>query len=210
MGKVRVAGFSLSFDGFGAGPGQSLENPLGLGGRDLHKWFYPTRTFRAMIGEEGGIDDPFAQRSAQGFGAFIIGRNMFGPVRGDWPDESWRGWWGDNPPYHAPTFVLTNHVRAPLVMAGGTTFYFVTTGIDQALKQAQAAAGDLDVKIGGGVATVRQFLRAQAVDEIHLAMSPVLLGRGESLFAGLDLPRLGYRLTEVVPTALATHLVLTR
>ncbi len=210
MGKVRVAGFSLSVDGFGAGPEQSLEHPLGLGGPDLHKWFYPTRTFRSMIGQEGGTDDPFAHRAMEGFGAFIIGRNMFGPIRGAWPDEAWRGWWGDNPPYHAPTFVLTHHARAPLVMAGGTTFHFVTAGIEQALALARAAAGDLDIKIGGGVETIRHYLLAGVVDEIHLALAPVVLGRGEALLAGIDLPRLGYRVTEVVPTALATHLVLAR
>ncbi len=207
MGKVRVAGFSLSVDGFGAGPEQSQEHPLGLGGPDLHKWFFPTRTFRSMIGQDGGTDEPFAHRAMQGFGAFIIGRNMFGPIRGAWPDEAWRGWWGDNPPYHAPTFVLTHHARAPLVMAGGTTFHFVTAGIEQALALARAAAGDLDIKIGGGVETIRHYLLAGVVDEIHLALAPVVLGRGEALLAGIDLPRLGYRVTEVVPTALATHLV---
>jgi len=213
MGKVRVAGFAVSLDGFGAGPDQSLEQPLGLRGPELHNWFYPTRTFRTMIGQPGGtegVDDDFARRSMEGFGAFILGRNMFGPVRGDWPDESWKGWWGDDPPYHAPTFILTRHARAPIVMEGGTTFHFVTDGIEAALAQARAAAGDLDVKIGGGVSTVRQYLEAGAIDELHLVMSPVLLGRGEALFAGIDLPGLGYRVTEMVPSDSATHVVLAR
>ena len=213
MGKVRVAGFAVSLDGFGAGPDQSLEQPLGLRGPELHNWFYPTRTFRTMIGQPGGtegVDDDFARRSMEGFGAFILGRNMFGPVRGDWPDDSWKGWWGDDPPYHAPTFILTRYARAPIVMEGGTTFHFVTDGIESALAQARAAAGDLDVKIGGGVSTVRQYLEAGAIDELHLVMSPVLLGRGEALFAGIDLPGLGYRVTEMVPSDSATHVVLAR
>ncbi|MBU6450154.1 MAG: dihydrofolate reductase family protein [Cyanobacteria bacterium REEB67] len=210
MGKVRVAGFGVSIDGFGAGPDQCLEDPLGKGGKGLHSWFFPTRTFRAMIGADGGTDDRFASASAAGFGAFILGRNMFSPFRGEWSDDTWKGWWGDNPPYHAPTFILTHHARAPIVMEGGTTFYFVTEGIEAALAQAKAAAGDLDVKIGGGVSTVRQYLQAGAIDEIHLALSPVFLGRGESLFAGIDLPGLGYKVTETVPMELATHVVLKR
>lgn len=213
MGKVRVAGFGVSIDGFGAGPDQSLGHPLGKRGKELHSWFFPTRTFRSMLGEDGGtqgIDDRFAHASMEGFGAFILGRNMFGPIRGEWPDDAWKGWWGDNPPYHAQTFILTHHARAPIVMEGGTTFHFVSDGIEAALAQARAAAGELDVKIGGGVSTVRQYLLAGAIDELHLALSPVVLGRGESLFAGIDLPRLGYRVTEAVPTELATHLVLTR
>lgn len=213
MGKVRVAGFAVSIDGYGAGAEQSLEHPLGRGGRELHGWFYPTQTFRAMFGKEGETDSEdarFAQRSAEGFGAFILGRNMFGPIRGDWGDGSWQGWWGDNPPYHAPTFILTHHPRPPLVMQGGTTFHFVTEGIEAALAQAKAAAGERDVKIGGGVSTVRQYLLAGAIDELHLAVSPVLLGQGESLFAGVDLPGLGYRIVESVATARATHLMLAR
>ena len=213
MGKVRVAAFSVSVDGFGAGPDQSLEHPLGVRGPELHNWFYPTQTFCSMFGQAGeteGADASFARASAEGFGAFILGRNMFGPIRGEWPDDVWKGWWGDNPPYHAPTFILTHHARAPIVMEGGTTFHFVTEGIEAALAQAKAAAGDLDLKIGGGVSTIRQYLVAGAVDEMHLALSPIVLGRGEALFAGLDLPGLGYRVTEAVPTALATHLVLTR
>jgi dihydrofolate reductase len=213
MSKVRVAGFSVSIDGFGAGPDQCLEDPLGKRGRELHDWFYPTRTFRSMIGEAGGtggVDDRFASASAAGFGAFILGRNMFGPVRGDWADAAWMGWWGDNPPFHAPTFVLTHHPRAPLVMEGGTTFHFVTEGIEAALDQARAAAGDLDVKISGGVSTIRQYLLAGSIDELQLAVSPVVLGRGEALFAGVDLPGLGYRVAEAVATPKATHLLLTR
>src|SRR5437660_11419992 len=213
MSKVRIAGFSLSVDGFGAGPEQSLNDPLGKRGPELFEWFFPTRTFQAMLGKEGGsegADEKYASSGNSGFGAFILGRNMFGPVRGEWPDENWKGWWGDTPPYHAPTFILTHHPRAPIAMEGGTTFHFVTDGIEAALARAKAAAGDLDVKIGGGVSTVRQYLLAGTIDELHLALSPVVLGRGESLFAGIDLPDLGYRVTEVVPTELATHLVLTR
>jgi dihydrofolate reductase len=213
MGRVRVAGFSLSLDGFGAGPTQSLEDPLGKGGEQLHDWIVGTKTFKAMIGESGGsedVNDRFAHRSMAGFGAFILGRNMFGPVRGEWPDDQWKGWWGANPPYHAPTYVLTNHPRDPLVMEGGTTFIFVTDGIESALDQARAAAGNQDVKIGGGVSTVRQYLTAGLVDELHFAIAPILLGRGEAMFAGIDLPVLGYRVTEHVPTDLATHVVLSR
>ena len=210
MGKVRVAGFGVSIDGFGAGPDQSLEHPLGKGGPELMNWFYPTRYFRSMVGKEGGTEDRFADASMEGFGAFILGRNMFGPAGDAWGGSDWKGWWGDNPPYHAPTFILTHHAQPTIVMEGGTTFHFVTDGIEQALAQAKAAAGDLDVKIGGGVSTVRQYLLAGAIDEMHLALSPVVLGRGEALFAGIDLPGLGYRVTEVVPTELATHILLTR
>jgi dihydrofolate reductase len=213
MGKVRVAGFSVSIDGFGAGPDQSLEDPLGKRGPELFQWYFPTRSFREMHGESGGEtgpDNEFGRRAMAGFGAFILGRNMFGPIRGEWPDNAWRGWWGDNPPYHAPTFVLTRHARAPIVMDGGTTFHFVSDGIEAALAKAKAAAGELDVKIGGGVSTVRQYLLAGAIDELHLALSPVVLGQGESLFAGIDLPGLGFRVTETVRTERATHIVLTR
>ena len=210
MCKVRVAGFGVSVDGFGAGPNQWLEHPLGQRGGEVMNWFFPTRTFRSMVGQDGGTDDRFARSAMEGFGAFIIGRNMFGPAGDDWGGPDWKGWWGDNPPYHAPTFILTHHARAPIVMEGGTTFHFVTDGIESALAQAKAAAGDLDVKIGGGVSTVRQYLLARAVDELHLALSPVFLGRGESLFADLDLPNLGDRLKESVFTELATHLVLAR
>ena len=213
MARVRVAGFSVSLDGFGAGPEQSLHDPLGKRGKELHNWFFGTRTFRSMFGDGGGsdgVDERFAHRSMDGFGAFILGRNMFGPVRGDWPDDSWKGWWGDNPPYHAPTFILTHHPHAPIVMEGGTTFHFVTDGIHAALGRAREAAGAQDVKIGGGVSTVRQYLQAGLIDDLHVAFSPVLLGRGEALFAGLDLPALGYRVVESTPTELATHVVFGR
>ncbi len=216
MGRVRVAGFSLSIDGFGAGPDQSLNDPLGKRGKELHEWFFGTRTFRMMVGlgdgSDGsdGSDESFAARGMSGFGAFILGRNMFGPIRGDWPDDSWKGWWGDNPPYHTPTYILTHHAREPIVMEGGTTFYFVTGGVVEALEQARAAAGDQDVKIGGGVSTVRQYLQAGLVDELHFAISPVVLGQGEAMFAGIDLPALGFRVTEHVATEKATHIVLSR
>ena len=213
MTKVRVAGFSLSIDGFGAGSDQSLTDPLGKRGMELHQWLFGTRMFQAMIGQGGGsdgIDGDFATRSMTGFGAFILGRNMFGPVRGDWPDESWKGWWGDNPPYHAPTFVLTHYPRDPLEMEGGTTFIFVTNGIEAALKQAKLAASGRDVKIAGGVETVRQYLRAGLIDELHFAFSPVMLGQGEAVFAGIDLPALGYRITEHQATNHAAHIVLSR
>jgi dihydrofolate reductase len=213
MPKVRVAAFSVSIDGFGAGSDQSLENPLGVNGPDMFQWFFPTRTFRAMQGKEDGstgIDEGFAARAMQGFGAFILGRNMFGPIRGEWPDEDWKGWWGPNPPYHAPTFILTHHKRDPIELEGGTTFYFVTDGIESALEQARAAAGDLDVKIGGGVSTVRQYLRTGHIDELHLAVSPVVLGKGEALFEGIDMRAIGYRVTEHVAGEGTTHIVLAR
>jgi len=213
MMKVRVGAFSVSLDGFGAGVDQSLDNPLGKGGQDLHTWFVRTRFFQAMIGKSGGaggVDDDYARRSMDGFGAFILGRNMFGPVRGPWPDENWKGWWGKNPPYHAPTFVLTNYARDPIEMEGGTTFFFVTNGIEAALEQAKVAAKGRDVKIGGGVETVRQYLRARLIDELHFAFSPVLLGQGEAMFTGIDLPALGYRVTEHQATEHATHIVLSR
>jgi len=213
MTKVRVAGFGVSLDGFAAGPEQSLADPLGKNGPELFQWFFPTRTFRAMTGKDGGttdVDDQYAERAMAGFGAFILGRNMFGPIRGPWPDHSWKGWWGDNPPYHAPTYILTHHARPSIEMEGGTTFHFVTDGIESALKQARAAAGDKDVKIGGGVDTVRQYLRAGLVDEMHLAIGPAVLGRGEALFAGLDLRALGFRVVERATTEAATHVVLAR
>lgn len=212
MPKLRVASFSVSLDGYGAGPEQSLDNPMGVGGMGLHQWAFATRTFRQMFGQDGGstdIDDQFAKRGFDNVGSWILGRNMFGPVRGDW-DDSWKGWWGDNPVYHCDVFVLTHYPRAPLVMAGGTTFHFVTDGIRAALQRAMEAAGDRDVRVGGGVATVRQYLREGLIDEMHLAFSPVMLGSGEHLFAGLDLPKLGYRPNEHVQTANATHIVLTK
>ena len=214
MSKLRVNAFTLSLDGFGAGPDQTLQNPLGVGGEDLHKWMIGTRTFRKMVmGKEGGTtdtDDDFAVRSFDNVGAWILGRNMFGPIRGEWPDDSWKGWWGTNPPYHVPVFVLTHYKRDPIEMEGGTTFHFVTGGIHEALDQAKAAAGGKDVRVGGGVSTIRQYLKEKLIDELHLAVSPVLLGKGENLFAGLDMLKLGYRCTEQVATALATHVVIKR
>jgi dihydrofolate reductase len=212
MSELKVRSFAISLDGFGAGPNQSLENPMGEGAGGLHKWFRGTRTFQRMMGDESrgtdGPDEDFAARGFENVGAWILGRNMFGPVRGPWPDEEWKGWWGEEPPYHVPVFVLTHHPRPPLEMKGGTTFHFVTDGIESAYAQARQAAGCKDVRLGGGVATVRAFLEAGLVDEMHLAIAPVLLGSGESLFAGLDLHRLGFRCTEHVPTQLATHVVL--
>jgi dihydrofolate reductase len=213
MPKLRVQSFSVSIDGFGAGPNQGPDHPLGVGGMALHDWAFTTRTFRQMHGDQGGatgIDDDFAARGFRKIGAWIIGRNMFGPIRGPWPDEAWKGWWGPNPPYHSPVFVLTHHPRASISMSGGTTFHFVTEGIEVALQRATEAAGGLDVRLGGGVATVREFVQSGLVDEIHLALAPVLLGSGESLFAGLDLPRLGYQRTEHVPAQYATHVVLSK
>ena len=213
MPKVRVAGFSVSLDGFSAGIEQSLDDPLGKRGPELFQWFFRTKTFCAMHGLEGGVvdtDDEFARRAMENFGAFILGRNMFGPIRGIWPDNSWKGWWGANPPYHAPTFVLTHYEHEPLVMEGGTTFYFVTGGIEEALRFAKQAAGDKDVKIGGGVSTVRQYLRAGLIDSVHLALAPVALGQGEALLSGIDLPALGFSVTEHKATEHATHLVLSK
>ena len=214
MPKLRVQGFSISLDGYGAGPGQSLENPLGVGGMALHQWVFPTRTLQKMLfGKEGGTtgpDDDFAARGIANLGAWILGRNMFGPVRGPWRDEAWKGWWGDNPPYHVPVFVLTHHPRASITMAGGTTFHFVTDGIEAALERATEAAGGKDIRLGGGVATIREYLKAGLIDEMHLAISPVLLGAGEHLLGSIDLTRLGFECTEHVPTASATHVVLTR
>jgi dihydrofolate reductase len=213
MSRLRVQSFSISLDGYGAGPGQDLENPMGLGGMRLHEWALATRTFRRMHGGDGGstgVDDALAARGFEGVGAWILGRHMFGPSRGAWPDDGWKGWWGPNPPYRVPVFVLTHHARPPLEMEGGTTFHFVTEGLRAALAQATAAAGGKDVRLGGGVATVRAGLAAGLVDELHLAVSPVILGAGEHLLAGLDLVRLGFEVTEHVPTALATHVVLAR
>lgn len=214
-GKLRVHCFSLSLDGYGAGPDQSLENPMGVGGMALHEWVFPTRFFQQMIGgtEPGttGVDDAFAQRGFDGIGAWILGRNMFGPIRGEWPaNDHWKGWWGDKPPYHCPVFVLTHHARPPIEMKGGTTFHFVTGGIHEALRLAREAAQGKDVRLGGGTATVRQYLAAGLIDELHLALGTVILGGGEHLWTGLDLPRLGYRITERVATESALHVVLTK
>ncbi len=213
MGKLGVRCFSVSLDGFGAGPNQDLQNPLGVGGMALHDWFFATRTFQTVHGKGGGstgIDDDFAARAFANVGASILGRNMFGPIRGPWPDETWKGWWGDTPPYHTPVFVLTHHARPSIRMNGGTTFHFVTGGIREALARARDVAKDKDVRLGGGVATIRQFLQAGLVDEMHLGIAPILLGSGESLLAGIDLLHLGYRVTEHVATPNVTHVVLTR
>lgn len=213
MSKLRVSCFSISLDGFGAGPDQSLENPLGIGGEALHEWFVPTRTFQKAHGQEGGTtgpDDDFGARQFANIGAWILGRNMFGPVRGPWPDDNWKGWWGDNPPYHRPVFVLTHHARAPITMEGGTTFHFVTDGIEKGLERARQAAEGKDVLLGGGTATIRQYLRAGLIDEMHVAISPVMLGSGEHLFAGIDTIKLGYRRTEHATTPNATHFVLAK
>ena len=213
MPKLRVNAFAVSLDGYGAGPDQGLENPLGRGGEALHAWFYPTRTFQRMFGKEDGtrgIDEDFAARSMANLGAWILGRNMFGPVRGPWPDDSWKGWWGEEPPYHVPVFVLTHHPRPPLEMKGGTTFHFVTDGLEAALRLAREAAGERDVRVGGGAATIRQYLARRLIDEMHLVVSPVVLGGGEPLLAGMDLRELGYEVTEHVPSEKATHVVLTK
>jgi dihydrofolate reductase len=214
VSKLRVNAFTVSADGFGAGPGQGRDRPLGRGGEQLHGWLLSTRTFQRDVqrrdGGTTGVDDDFAARSFENMGAWIMGRNMFGPVRGPWPDHEWKGWWGPNPPYHVPVFVLTHHPRPPLEMEGGTVFHFVTDGIEAALDQARAAARGKDVRIGGGAATIRQYLQAGLIDEIHLAISPTLLGQGESLFEGIDLPALGYGVKEHVSSAAAMHLVVER
>jgi dihydrofolate reductase len=214
MSKLCVKAFSISLDGYGAGPDQTLENPLGVGGMALHGWFLGTKTFLRMVagaseaGGREGLDEDFAARSFENVGAWIMGRNMFGPIRGAWPDDSWKGWWGPSPPYHVPVFVLTHHPRAPLEMEGGTTFYFVTDGIHAALERAKDAAKGQDVRIGGGVSAIRQYLSAGLIDELHLAVSPVLLGRGEHLLHGIDTVKLGYSCSEHVRSELATHVVL--
>jgi dihydrofolate reductase len=208
VSRLRVHSFAVSLDGFGAGPRQDLQNPLGVGGPALMEWFFATRVWRRMHGNDGGetgVDNAMAEQGFDNLGAWILGRNMFGPVRGPWPDESWRGWWGDEPPYHVPVFVLTLHARPPLKMKGGTEFHFVTDGVDAALAQAKAAAGTRDVRLGGGVATIRAFLRARLVDELIIAQRPVLLGAGEALFADLDLRALGYECTRSVAGERATH-----
>ena len=213
MSKLRVNSFSVSLDGHGAGPNQSLQNPLGVGGENLHRWVVATRTFRQLFGNQGGstgVDDDFARRGFDNVGAWILGRNMFGPVRGPWPDDSWKGWWGDEPPYHCEVFVLTHHPRESFSMKGGTTFHFVTEGIEEALERARKAAGGKDVRLGGGVATIQQYWRARLIDELHLAFAPAFLGSGESLFDGIDVAELGYEVTGHLATAAATHIVLVR
>jgi dihydrofolate reductase len=208
MSKVRVAAFSVSIDGFGAGPRQDINNPLGVRGFELHGWFQHTEEFKKMQGQSGGsrgVDNNFAKQSFEGVGAWILGRNMFGPVRGPWKDDSWKGWWGDNPPYHTPVFVLTHHARPPLMMEGGTTFHFVTDGLESALQKAKEAGKGKDVRIGGGVSVIRQYLVAGQIEEMHLAVSPVLLGEGEHLFSGINLPQLGFAPFRTVPGENATH-----
>ena len=214
MTRVRVESFTISVDGFGAGPDQDLRNPLGVGGTDLHQWLFPTRTLQqTLFGADGGttgVDDDFAARGFRNVGAWILGRNMFSPSRGPWSDLSWKGWWGDNPPYHVPTFILTHHARPSIEMAGGTTFHFVTGGIHEALNRAREAANGKDVRIGGGANTIRQYLGAGLIDEMHFAISPVLLGRGERLFEGIDARALGYECVQFVASEKATHVVLQR
>jgi dihydrofolate reductase len=211
MSKLVVRAFGVSLDGFGAGPDQDLEHPLGVRGDAIFQWFFHTRTFKAMQGGDGGdtdLDDEFARKGFENIGAWILGRNMFGPIRGGWGDESWRGWWGDEPPYHVPVFVLTHHPRKDLPMQGGTTFHFVTGGIHEALARAKEAAGGKDIRVGGGVSTIRQYLQAGLLDELHLAIAPTLMGRGENLFAGLDLPALGYQVTQHKTSPHATHVTI--
>jgi dihydrofolate reductase len=211
MSKVKVTAFSVSLDGYGAGLDQSRENPLGKRGEELHEWIFPTKMFRKLYGKGQGteeVDNDFAERSFENIGAWIMGRNMFGPIRGPWPDEEWKGWWGENPPYHVPVFVLTHHPREPLTMKGETVFHFVTDGIESALAKARKAANGKDIRIGGGVSTIRQFLEAGYVDEMHLAVAPVFLGSGENLFAGIDLPRLGFTETQTMYGKSATHVIL--
>ena len=211
MSKVRVSSFSISIDGFGAGARQDLQNPLGVRGPEMFSWFFQTQVWNKMQGESGGgqgVDNQMAERAFENVGAWILGRNMFGPVRGPWPDEAWKGWWGDEPPYHVPVFVLTHHARKPLAMKGGTTFHFVTDGAESALKRAREAAAGKDVRIGGGVSTIRQYLVAGQVDEMHLAMSPMLMGEGEHLFAGINLQQLGFRVAQSVAGENATHILI--
>lgn len=214
MSKLKVLCFSISIDGYGAGSDQSLENPMGVGGMALHEWVLPTKSFQAMHGENKGgttgVDNEFAVKGFENIGSWILGRNMFGPIRGEWKDDEWKGWWGNNPPYHCDVFVLTNHPRESIKMEGGTTFHFVTDGIHSALKHARAAANGKDIRLGGGVEMVRQYLKERLIDEMHLAVSPIVLGKGENLFSGIDLPSLGYEVTEHKASDAATHIVITK
>jgi dihydrofolate reductase len=213
MSKLKVRSFSISMDGFGAGPNQNLENPLGEGGMKIHDWVFPTKSCQEMHGQgggESGVDNDFVEEGFQNIGAWILGRNMFGPIRGEWTNEEWKGWWGTNPPYHCPVYVLTNHARASITMEGGTVFHFVTEGIHKALELAKKSAGDKDIRLGGGVSTIRQYLQEKLIDELHLAVAPVLLGRGESLLSGIDLPALGYEITRHKTSQLAMHIVITK
>lgn len=212
MTRVRVQSFTISLDGYGAGPNQDINNPLGIGGTDLHQWVFPTRTFqRVLFGKDDGttgVDDDFAARGFENVGSWILGRNMFSPLRGPWTDMNWKGWWGNNPPYHVPVFIMTHHARPPIEMEGGTTFHFVTGSIHDALERAREAAGAMDVRIGGGPKTIQQYLRESLIDELHIAIAPVLLGGGERLFEGVDLRALGYECVEFVASEKATHVVL--
>jgi dihydrofolate reductase len=211
MSKLVVRCFGVSLDGYGAGPDQSIDHPLGVRFEGVMEWFFPTRVFQTMYGKaegETGVDNGMAEDGFEGIGAWILGRNMFGPVRGPWPDESWKGWWGDEPPYRVPVFVLTHHARKPIAMKGGTEFRFVTDGIHAALEKALAAADGRDVRLGGGVATLREYLSAGLIDELHLAVRPVLMGSGEHLWKDLDLHALGYECIKTVPGERATHVFL--
>lgn len=213
MQKIRVDNFSISIDGYGAGPGQSLENPLGRNGMDLHQWFFPTETFQQMIGGqhgETGIDNDFARRGREKAGACIMGRNMFGPIRGNWPDENWKGWWGANPPFHCPVFVLTNYARESIMMEGGTTFHFVTDGIQAALQLAKEAASGMDIRICGGVSTIRQYLKEGLIDQMHIVISPVVLGTGEHLFEGIDMVGHGYKCVQNTPSGKVMHVMIAK
>ncbi|MDO6432635.1 dihydrofolate reductase family protein [Flavitalea sp. BT771] len=213
MGKIKVAAFSVSLDGFGAGQDQGLENPLGVGGEELHTWIVTTKMFHRMTRKEGGtegVDNDFAEKSMENIGAWIMGRNMFGPVRGPWPDNEWKGWWGEEPPYHVPVFVLTHHAREPLKMKGGTTFHFITGGIESALEEAKKVANGKDIRIGGGVSTIRQFLQAGYINEMHLVFSPIFLGSGEQLFSGIDMSALGFNQVQKINGEKATHIIATK
>jgi dihydrofolate reductase len=213
MSKIKVAAFSVSLDGFGAGPEQGLKDPLGIGGEDLHTWIVSTKMFYRMTGKDegtAGVDNDFAEQSMANIGAWIMGRNMFGPIRGPWPDNEWKGWWGEEPPYHVPVFVLTHHEREPLKMKGGTTFHFVTGGIESALEAAKKAANGKDIRIGGGASTIRQFLQAGYIDELHLVFAPIFLGSGEHLFSGIDMPALGFNQVKKINGEKATHIILSK
>jgi dihydrofolate reductase len=213
MSKIKVAAFSVSLDGFGAGQDQRLENPLGVRGEELHTWIVTTKMFHRMTGKEGGtegVDNDFAEKSMENIGAWIMGRNMFGPIRGPWPDNEWKGWWGEEPPYHVPVFVLTHHAREPLKMKGGTTFHFITGGIESALEEAKKVANGKDIRIGGGASTIRQFLQAGYINEMHLVFSPIFLGSGEHLFSGIDMSALGFNQVQKINGEKATHIIVTK
>jgi dihydrofolate reductase len=213
MSKIKVAAFSVSLDGFGAGQDQRIENPLGVRGEELHTWIVTTKMFHRMTGKEGGtegVDNDFAEKSMENIGAWIMGRNMFGPIRGPWPDNEWKGWWGEEPPYHVPVFVLTHHAREPLKMKGGTTFHFITGGIESALEEAKKVANGKDIRIGGGASTIRQFLQAGYINEMHLAFSPIFLGSGEHLFSGIDMSALGFNQVQKINGEKATHIIVTK